>query len=354
MLKKKLFRFLKKLKFVFEARNKKVWAINVAAWKRPHFEKFIVENHVAYVPLSISERALHRLAKWSKVKKIYIWGKLETQVFKDFLATEPDIEVVRVEDGFIRSVGLGAQHVPPYSLCFDKTGIYFDATQPSDLEDLLNNYDFDSDPELLARAEKCIQTIVENDITKYNEVTTNLAESLYGPKLGKRVLVIGQVEDDQSIQFGCDKPFTNNDLVRLAYEENPEAQIIYKIHPDVLVGKREGLSNPDDVKEICTIISDRMSLNDALSDVDHVYTISSLAGFESLLRGLKVTTVGCPFYAGWGVTDDRQKNERRCRALNVLKLFSAAYILYPAYVFGGQFVQVERVLFEVEKHKGVV
>ncbi|RKR04252.1 capsular polysaccharide export protein [Kushneria sinocarnis] len=348
MLKKKLLRFSKELKFVFEARKKKVWAVNVAAWKRPHFEKFIEEAHVAYVPLSVSEQALHRLAKWSKVKKIYIWGKLETQVFKDFLAAEPGIKVVRVEDGFIRSVGLGAQHVPPYSLCFDKTGIYFDATQPSDLENLLNNYDFDSDPELLKRAEKCIQTIVENDITKYNEAITNLAATLYGPKLGKRVLVIGQVEDDQSIQFGCDRPFTNNDLVRLASKENPEAQIIYKIHPDVLVGKREGLSNPDDVMGICNIISERMSLNDALTGVDRVYTISSLAGFESLLRGVAVTTVGCPFYAGWGITNDKQKSPRRNRNLTIINVFSASYILYPRYMREGQKVRIEEIVNEVK------
>ena len=38
----------------------------------------------------------------------------------------------------------------------------------------------------------------------------------------KRILVIGQVEDDASIKYGCKKPITNTELVYLAYMENPD------------------------------------------------------------------------------------------------------------------------------------
>ena len=66
-----------------------------------------------------------------------------------------------------------------------------------------------------------------------------------------------------------------------------------------------------------------------LSYVPH--TITSLSGFEALLKGIKVTTVGAPFYSGWGLTDDRQPVPRRMRSLSLLELLAGAYLLYPRY-----------------------
>jgi len=120
--------------------------------------------------------------------------------------------------------------------------------------------------------------------------------------------------------------------VTIARLENPEAQIIYKPHPDVINGFRKHHSNPQDVKNICQVITQDLPLAQALETIDHVYTISSLAGFEALIREIKVTTMGCPFYSGWGLTDDRQPNSRRTRMLNIDELFAASYIIYPKYM----------------------
>jgi capsular polysaccharide export protein len=65
--------------------------------------------------------------------------------------------------------------------------------------------------------------------------------------------------------------------------------------------------------------------------VGEVHTIGSLAGFEALLRGLRVVTWGRPFYAGWGLTEDRDPPPRRGRALTLDALVAAALILYPRY-----------------------
>ena len=43
----------------------------------------------------------------------------------------------------------------------------------------------------------------------------------------------------------------------------------------------------------------------ATRPVDAVYVVTSTMGFEALLVGKPVTTFGVPWYAGWGVTDDR-------------------------------------------------
>lgn len=238
----------------------------------------------------------------------------------------------RMEDGFIRSIGLGSSHTKPFSQILDSRTLYFDSREESDLEVMLQNYSFADDAELMANAKRVMSLLVSTGISKYNLPSEVDIEKIYGEKIKKRVLVVGQVEDDASIMYGCDKNITNNDLVTLAALENPEAQIIYKPHPDVLHGARQMKSDPQAVKGIALVLEDlNIPLSESFKTIDHVYTITSQAGFEALMRGIKVTTVGCPFYSGWGLTDDRQHNPRRKRKLSVEEVFAAAYLLYPIY-----------------------
>ncbi|MCV9963514.1 capsular polysaccharide biosynthesis protein [Pararhizobium sp. BT-229] len=236
-----------------------------------------------------------------------------------------------VEDGFIRSVSLGALKAPPLSLVFDSKDMFFNANEPTDLEAILATYDFDADPVLMARSRAVIARLLSSRLSKYNSAVAVDIEAVLGPKDRKRVLVVGQVERDASIRYGSLQPYTNNDLVWTARRENPDAQVIYKPHPEVMQGTAEALSDPELVSEAAQILRQDISLADALDSADHVYTITSLSGFEALLRGIKVTTLGCPFYSGWGLTDDRQPNDRRHRRLTVEQIFAASYILYPRY-----------------------
>lgn len=262
--------------------------------------------------------------------EIFVWGfKVESYLLEFFKSH--NIKIYYIEDGFIRSVGLGATKTPPFSLTMDSQTPYFNARGPSDLECLLNSYDFKSDTGLMARAQNFMDVLLKSGISKYNNSSkTNLA-AVYGEKTRKRVLVVGQVEDDASIIYGCDRRYTNNDTVMIAALENPEAQIIYKPHPDVLSGHRQMQSNPMDVNHLCQLLVQDIPMAQAFETIDHVYTISSQAGFEALMRGINVTTLGCPFYAGWGLTDARQPNPRRTRTLTVAEVFAATYILYPRY-----------------------
>lgn len=243
------------------------------------------------------------------------------------------VPYLRIEDGFIRSVALGAQRAPPLSLCFDSPALYFDATAPSRLEETLQTYDFAADKKLMDRARKGIQSLIDTRLSKYNTSNDVDIETIYGPKDRKRVLVVGQVEGDMSIIKGCSSPIDNNDLVRIAARENIGAQIIYKPHPEVLRGIRKDppQSNPNAVRGIAMILDQDVTLADAFNTIDHVYTITSLSGFEALIRGIKVTCLGMPFYAGWGATDDRQKCARRTAKHTPEEIFAAAYILYPRY-----------------------
>ncbi len=61
--------------------------------------------------------------------------------------------------------------------------------------------------------------------------------------------------------------------------------------------------------------------------------MTSLLGFEALLRGTPVTTLGAPFYAGWGLTRDLGKTPARRQARPTLPgLVHAALIGYPRYL----------------------
>ncbi|WP_044179829.1 capsular polysaccharide biosynthesis protein [Phytobacter massiliensis] len=306
-----------------------VFGFHINDWKRPIIETWFPDKKFIYVPFNFKDKAT--IERWikkinsQKNAELLIWGMRLPQAFKSI-----DIKKTYVEDGFLRSVGLGAAHTPPLSLNFDSKTLYFNAREESDLESLLNTFDFDE--KLLERGRNFKEKLIKSGISKYNNSNPIDINAIYGLKSGKRILVVGQVEDDASIEYGSLIKYTNNELVTIARLENPDAQIFYKPHPDVLNGFRKFQSDPKDVQNICQVITEDLPLSQALETIDHVYTISSLAGFEALIRNIKVTTMGCPFYSGWGLTDDRQLNPRRTRTLTIDELFTAAYILYPKYL----------------------
>ncbi|CUJ91357.1 Capsule polysaccharide biosynthesis protein [Ruegeria denitrificans] len=231
---------------------------------------------------------------------------------------------VRIEDGFLRSRGLGANLVPPLSLATDDLGIYYDPTHPSRLEELITAREtLRPDQEL--RAERLVAQIVSGQLSKYN--TGGAPPEL--PE-GHRILVPGQVEDDASILLGTTTIRTNTDLLRATREANPNAILIYKPHPDVEAGLREGAIEDEGPADVVATNTDPAAL---LPHVQEVWTMTSLLGFEALLRGVQVTTLGAPFYAGWGLTTDLGTvPARRGARPSVLGLVHAALIDYPRYL----------------------
>lgn len=86
-----------------------------------------------------------------------------------------------------------------------------------------------------------------------------------------------------------------------------------------------------------------------LEQVDEVHTLTSLTGFEALMRGRRVVCYGQPFYAGWGLTRDLAPIGRRRRRLSLDELVVGSLILYPAYVsrITGRFTTAERAVQEL-------
>ena len=233
--------------------------------------------------------------------------------------------VSRVEDGFLRSRGLGANLISPLSLVLYNVGIYYDPTAPSQLEALIEKSGSLSNA-ARARAEKLIASLINARLSKYNVGGTEIAAL---PE-GRRILVPGQVEDDASIKLGAGDVKTNRDLLAACRATNPAAVILYKPHPDVEAGLRIGAV--DDAAELADVVLAQTDPMAALAHVDEVWTMTSLLGFEALLRGKRVTCLGTPFYAGWGLTDDRAMPiTRRTATPDLTALVHAVLIDYPRY-----------------------
>lgn len=292
-----------------------VHAVGFSRWKRPFIRRFLSGSHVTFANRNwlAGQSALGRT--------IAVWGNAD--------AGRPAAGkgVLRIEDGFLRSSGLGADLVRPLSLVVDDVGIYYDSTRPSGLENILSNLsidDVDRD-----RARRLRDRIVELDVTKYN---LGSAPWMRPDTTAPVVLVVGQVETDASIRSGSPVVSTNLELVRRVRKERPSAFLVYKPHPDVVNGLRKPGADEDIARQLADqILTEPVSTGQLLSQVDELHTMTSLMGFEALLRGSRVVCHGLPFYAGWGLTEDRLPCPRRQRRLTIDELVHGALIAYPRY-----------------------
>lgn len=282
-------------------------ASEMRLWKRHHLQK--VFGQFATVTFEDDTNKAREANKpWM------VWASKSTDEHKDAL---------KAEDGFLRSRGLGAELVPPLSLVLDDLGIYYDPSNPSRLEELIAQR-ATLRPDQERRAQALIRSITREGLTKYN---------LRGdaPRLpdGERILVVGQVEDDASLDHGSADIRTNLDLIKAARRAHPNACLIYKPHPDVDACLRDGGEGAD---ALADFVAARTDMDYLLRNVGRVWTITSLAGFEALLRGVPVTTVGIPFYAGWQLTTDLARIPPRRRATpDLTGLVHATLIDYPRY-----------------------
>ena len=235
-------------------------------------------------------------------------GNMTVLADKTFTHT---VKKTRVEDGFIRSKGLGSDFTPPTSLVFDDEGLYFDASGPSALEQLLNTYECSNQE--VDRAKKLRASLLSTRTTKYN-VGVPRQDSAQPRKYHtekKSILVVGQVEGDQSILRGSIHLKSNAELLAAVRAANPDAYVVYKPHPDVVSGNRNGKVSDSVIEALVNRVEIAQGILDCLDQCDELHTMTSQAGFEAILRNKVVVTYGAPFYAGWGLTRDQYRCERR-------------------------------------------
>lgn len=245
------------------------------------------------------------------------------------LAEAMRVPLVRIEDGFVRSVGLGSDMVPPSSITVDRLGIHYDPTRASDLEALLAHADIG--PALLTRAAQLRVSILAGGISKYGGGGTHVFPAREPER--RLVLVPGQVEDDMSVRLGGGGLTSNLELLHRTRALEPDAEIWFRPHPDVDAGHRKGAVPDGDALVPADRVVRGGGMADLLDLVDAVHVLTSLTGFEALLRGRDVTCHGMPFYAGWGLTRDLLPvSDRRGRMLTLDQLVAGVLILYPRYL----------------------
>ena len=296
-------------------------------WKDFHVEPFLKGRRSELTYTMDPEIALQRQRE--RGGRIVVWASREPEGFAERCIAQR-AELIRMEDGFIRSVGLGANLAPPSSLVTDRRGIYYDPGRPSDLEHILQTTDFT--PAMLQQAAALRSLIIRTGLSKYNVGATEVDELFVAADGRRRVLVPGQVANDASVVRGGGRIGGNLELLIAARHARPDAFIVYKTHPDVEAGLRPGAIDRGELLRYADAIAYKASIASLLDRVQEVHTLTSLAGFEALLRELEVVTYGLPFYAGWGITEDRERCERRQRRLKLDELVAGALVLYPRYV----------------------
>ncbi len=309
----------------FMEQGRRAVCYRITRWKRPTLGRML-DGPAGRPDHTRDWREAIALAKVNR-GPIVAWASRDSAALEAACARE-GIELQRVEDGFVRSAGLGASFVPPSSLVFDGRGIFYDSRAPSDLEVMLEEAEFP--PGLIARAERLRGKLVAARTTKYN-VDARAGEII---DAGGRaiILVPGQVEDDASIRRGSPLLARNLDLIAAVRARHPDAYVVYKPHPDVEAGLRRGRVPERDALAHADRIVTKGSILALIEACDRVETMTSLAGFEALLREKPVATYGQPFYAGWGLTEDLCPVPRRTRRRSLDELVAAAMILYPRYV----------------------
>ncbi len=290
----------------------RLYLVGFSLWKRSFMQSFCghLADELCFVrtpPKDLSDD-----------EQILVWG-----------CRYPELtSVIRVEDGFIRSKGLGSNLCRPSSLSIDPVGIYFDGRNPNRLEQLLNYHQLTNTE--INQGNGLIDLLRQYRVSKYN---VGSSAHFIPPTDGRPlVLVVGQVDGDASILTGSTIIRSNEQLLWAVRAAKPGAHILYKPHPDVVAGNREGA-----ISEACLAeCVDSQVLDIGLSCiypyVDELHTMTSLSGFEALVQDVKVTTWGQPFYSGWGLTTDVYPPARRYRNIPLSWLVYLTLVAYPHYI----------------------
>ncbi|MGL4869371.1 MAG: capsular polysaccharide biosynthesis protein [Aeromonas veronii] len=315
------------------ARWRRLYLVGFSLWKRAFMRTFCA--HLAD-ELRFVRRPPRRL---TGDEQVLVWGSRYPEL----------VSAIRVEDGFIRSSGLGSNLCRPSSLSIDPVGIYFDSRRPSALEQLLNYEPIDE--ALLARGNRLLALLRRSRVSKYNVGTSMPFQP---PQDGRElVLVVGQVDGDASIICGSPVIRSNEQLLWAVRAAKPQAHILFKPHPDVVCGNREGTISASCLAECVDSQVIQCDLASLYPHIDELHTMTSLSGFEALVQGVKVTTWGQPFYSGWGLTRDIHPPARRERPLPLAALVCLTLAAYPRYIDwqSGLWCSPEQLIRKLAAHK---
>ncbi|WP_068416641.1 hypothetical protein [Labrenzia sp. OB1] len=300
-----------------------------ADWKHSFYQSVFQDKDIVFVGQKHYRNPKFIEAAFENIKNqdVYVWS-YKDPYWLSALCAANNCTICRVEDGFLRSVGLGAQRISPLSIIVERNAdLYFHKSRSSALHRLLRSLDVEQKAQFHDKGALLKQRILNNNLTKYNFK----AHSRRIEIADNSVFVVGQVERDESIRRGPNPYITCEQLIERVRDENPGATVFFKQHPEVYKGIAEPYSAP--FRRFPDIVEFPQDLNmfAYAKAFQRIYTISSLVGFEMLLRGATVTTFGAPWYSGWSLTDDRNVEKETVDDLTAEILLWAGYGQYPSY-----------------------
>lgn len=237
-----------------------------------------------------------------------------------------------IEDGFIRSLGMGLSGDPALSIILDDLTPYYNAAIPSRLQTILDS-DFALTDGQLSRVRTLIINIRDRQITKYNHAPK---KDLSGLRSRKRaILLVDQRAGDQSIASGMASAETFFEMAMFALTEEKNSDVFVKIHPDAITGGKDSALSPSLrlLKKLPNlhVLDEDVNPYSLFAVVDEVWVVSSGMGFEALMAGKPVRCFGAPFYAGRGLTRDELQIPHRAKQRSLEEIFHVAYLMLSRY-----------------------
>lgn len=237
------------------------------------------------------------------------WGGKPTRQKAEQLHFASALGVSRIllEDGFFRSVGLGAQGEPGFSIVWDDANFYYNTVgeTPSRLARTLQEERASQAD--LSRAGDLIELIDFLGLSKYNFAMGRTIDSRSGKP---KILIVDQRRGDQSIIGGGGSSRSFQNLIETAHEISSSTEILVKVHPDKTRAGFDGAITNEALEGLKRARSNIFLLDQDIDSaallkmVDEVWVVTSGMGFEAGIRGIPVRCFARPFYSGWGLTND--------------------------------------------------
>ena len=306
--------------------NNRYLTISRALAKTPGLATFL-QGDIRYLPSWCCPALL------ASDRTMLAWGRKASAAAAEQCAARLGLPVCYLEDAFLRSVGQGFDSAP-CGLVLDDLGIYYDATAPSRLEQLiaapLNSTELQ---EALALPGLWRQ----HRLSKYNN-SPDYQLSFAQPF----VLLIDQTFNDASVHHGQASANSFRLMLQQAKALFADHLLVIKTHPDVVAGKKKGYLAALPAAELAGVklVSEPLHVVSLLEHASAVFAVTSQVGFEALLWQKPVYVFGMPFYAGWGLTHDHLAAPARRNALkrqatrpvDISALAYAALIAYGRYI----------------------
>lgn len=281
----------------------------------------------------LNRNLVNKTRNLKNVEAVICWGFRPTSAKAMKYAKSHQLRCWQLEDGFLRSYHT-SDLSPLLALIVDQTGVYYESRRASDLEMTIHDVSIDS-MDVMTKVKFSRDAILKFQLSKYNHAP-DLNDGVIRSDDLASVLVVDQTDGDMSVVCGGASEASFADMLHAALLENPTATIYVKTHPEVSAGRKGGYLTEIHNSERVVVVRDTVNPIDLIQKMDRVYVVTSQMGFEALMCGKPVVCFGVPWYAGWGVTDDRVIDspawKRRIKKRTVDELFAAAYLHYTRYL----------------------